>query len=221
MDFFKKYLGKQIVFEISGDGKHNGFLVDIGPDILVVFEEAKFLYIPLHHVYHLTLHPKPEPNRSVPQLSTESNNEEISYLSTLSNAKGLFCEIHIADRKTMHGYMTDILTDYFIFTFPLDKIIMVPLFHLKWMSPYERNATPYSLNHEQIVPLKSTTFIPSQTFREQLKQQEGSIISLNEGLESNKIGLLQQFEKDVLELVTADEKQHYYHIQHIKNICIR
>lgn len=220
MDMFNLYLGKQIDYKITGEGKHTGTLIDIGPDLLVVFEESKFLYIPLHHVHHLTLRPKPESNLLVPP-SVRSDEEEISCHSILSRARGLFCEINLAQHQTMYGYMADIQTDYFIFVSPLSKIMMIPHIHLKWMSPYASEVTPYSLNGGQFDPLKSLNLTVAKTFEEQLKQQEGSIISLNEGLNTNKIGLLQKMENGFLELVAADENKHYYLIQHIINVCIR
>jgi hypothetical protein len=221
MDFINQYLGQRIEFDILGDGMHIGILLDVGMDIIVVLEESKFLYVPLHHVRHLTLDPKSDPNIPDPELSIQSNGKQISYALTLSHAKGLFCEIYLADHQSMFGYITHVQADYFILVSPINKIIIIPIFHLKWMRPYNSNSKPYSLNYDGIVHINSTKFILSQTFEEQLKQHEGNIISLNEGLNFNNIGLLQKFENNILEMVSADEKKHYYHLEHIKNVSIR
>jgi hypothetical protein len=220
MDFLKQCLGKQINFDIPGDGVHSGVMVDVGPDIIVVSEDSKYLYIPLHHVRHLTLNPQPEPNISVPQPSSQSNHGEITYASTLGKANGLFCEFYLAEHSTLYGYMTDIQTDYFTIFSPLNKTMMIPLSSLKWMSPFDSGAAPYSMSRSQIEPSKQNKSSFAATFGEQLRVQEGSIISLNEGLNTNQIGLLQKFENDMLQLITADGRKHYYHIQHVKNACM-
>ncbi|SDN58903.1 hypothetical protein SAMN04487897_103261 [Paenibacillus sp. yr247] len=220
MDLFYPYLGKQIDFEILGDRRHIGYLIDMGPDIIVVFKESKFLYIPLSHVRHLMIPPIIVPNIAAPDLPTSSQHEVISYCSILRNAKGVLCEIYLADHQSMYGTISDILTDYFIFTTPLNKIMIIPLIHLKWISPNPSSATSASLKFEQIDLQQQPAFTFAETFEEQLKLHEGSIISIDEGLKTNKLGLLQKQKDRILELVTLDEKKHYYHLQHIKNVCI-
>ena len=217
MGFFDECLGQRIEFDVSGDGKHSGSLVDVGTDIIVVYKESKFYYFPLNHVRHLTHQPNAEGDSSVPELTFT---EKISYQTILQNAKGFFCEICLSGHQKMDGYMADVKTDYFVFVTPLGKTILIPQFHLKWISPFANNAMPYSLSLGQVaLQPQQTSFAP--TFAEQLKQEEGRIITLDEGLIDSMTGLLQKFEDRILEIVDVDEKKHYFHVQHVKNVCVR
>jgi hypothetical protein len=103
---------------------------------------------------------------------------------------------------------------------PLDKMMMIPSIHLKWISPFESSVNPYSQKRKPIDPQSQSKPTFAETFEEQLKLQEGSIISINDGLRSNKVGYLHKIENHILELVAADESKHYYLDQHIKNVCL-
>jgi hypothetical protein len=220
MDLLKQYLGHLIDVNILGDKMHTGILVDLGPDILVLTEESKYFYIPLYHISHVTLHPIIDSNLSVMKISSTSESAEISFPLILEHAKMAFCEIYLADHQMMYGHIADIQSDYFVFMSPLDKMMMIPSIHLKWISPFESSATPYSLKRKLIDPQNQSKLTFAQTFEEQLKLQEGSIISINDGLRTNKVGYLHKFENHILELVAADEIKHYYLDQHIKNVCL-
>jgi hypothetical protein len=219
MDLLKQYLGHLIDVDVLGDKMHNGKLVDLGPDILVLTEESKYVYIPLYHVSHVTLQPILDSNLSVIKVSSISESAEISFPLILEHARTAFCEIYLADHLIMHGYVVDIQSDYFVVMSPLDKMVMIPSIHLKWISPFESSANPYSQKRKPIDPQKSKPTL-AKTFEEQLKLQEGSIISINDGLRSNKVGYLNKIENHILELVAADESKHYYLEQHIKNVCL-
>lgn len=220
MGLLKQYLGHLIDVDILGDKMHTGILVDLGPDILVLTEESKYFYIPLYHVSHLTLHPLLDTDLSVMKISSTSESAEITFPLILKHAKTAFCEIYLADHQKMHGHVVDIQSDYFVFKSPIDKMMMIPNIHLKWIRPFEISATPYSLKQKPIDPQNQSKLTFAQTFEEQLKLQEGSIISINDGLRTNKVGYLQKFENHILELVAADEIKHYYLDQHIKNVCL-
>ncbi|NEW08383.1 hypothetical protein GK047_20510 [Paenibacillus sp. SYP-B3998] len=218
MDFLKPYLDKQIAIDIPGDSRHTGILVDVGSDFLVIWEDSKYLYVPTPHVRHLALHSKLESGTSSLQPPSNNYHASISYASTLAHAKGLFCDIYLAEHHTISGYITNIQTDYFIF-FSLNKTMLIPFSRLKWISPYDNHANPYSLDHVQLAPQRGeATWAP--TFGAQLHAQEGNLISMNEGLNTHQIGLLLAFENNMLELVTANETKHYYHLQHVINICL-
>jgi hypothetical protein len=220
MDLLKQYIGYLIDVDIPGDRLHIGILADVGPDILVLNEESKYFYIPLHHVHHLALHPQMDSNPFNMKNSLPSVSAEISFPLILEHAKKVFCEIYLADHQTMHGHILNIQSDYFVFISPLGKMMMIPSIHLKWISPFELSATPYSLKRKPIDSQSQAKLTFAQTFEEQLKLQEGRLISINDGLRMNKVGYLHKFENHILELVAADENKHYYYDQHIKIVCL-
>jgi hypothetical protein len=220
MDLLKQYLGHLIDVDVLGDKMHTGKLVDLGPDILVLTEESKFVYIPLYHVSHVSLQPILGSKLPVIKISSISESAEISFPLTLEHARTAFCELYLADHLIIHGYVMDIQSDYFVVMTPLDKIMMIPSIHLKWISPFESSATPYSQKLKPIDSQNQSKPTFAQTFEDQLKLQEGSIISINDGLRSNKVGYLHKIENHILELIAADESKHYYLEQHIKNVCL-
>jgi len=58
MQTLKTYLGKEIIVELSGERKRSGMLIDYGPDVLVIYEDTKYLYIPAAHIQHMEVSSK-------------------------------------------------------------------------------------------------------------------------------------------------------------------
>jgi hypothetical protein len=220
MDLLKQYLGHMIDVDILGDKMHTGIMADLGPDILVLTEESKYVYIPLYHVSHLNLHPIIDSNLSDLKIPSTSGRAEISFRLILEHAKQAFCEIYLGDHQMMYGHVVDVQSDYFVCRTPLDKMMMIPSIHLKWISPFETSSTPYSLKRKPVDPPDEFKLTFAQTFEEQLKLQECSMISINDGLRTNKVGYLQKLDNHMLEIIAADETKHYYPNQHIKNVCL-
>lgn len=219
MKDLSQFLGLTVDIELTGDKKHTGILMDFGLDILVIYNGMNFLYIPITHVEHLKLHPK----ESSTYISKPTDNptiegeKELSYRNILNNAKGLFVEIYVVGNMSIHGYITNILTNYFVFYSPVYKTMFIPLFHLKWLIPYMNMQTPYSLDNN-LLPVHPSNISLARTFEEQLKKLEGKIVVFDLGLKANKMGLLTKIEKNIAELVTAGEEKLYCNVQHIKAV---
>ena len=64
MIFFNTYIGKMVQIELLGIGIKIGYLIDVGPDIIVIYMEKKYLYLPIAHIRNIALKPR--------QMSTES-----------------------------------------------------------------------------------------------------------------------------------------------------
>ncbi|MDF2647251.1 MAG: hypothetical protein K0Q73_3056 [Paenibacillus sp.] len=219
MMFFNTYIGKMVQIELIGDGDKIGYLIDVGLDIIVIYMEKKYLYLPIAHIRNITLNLDKSITDSPPDLSLQTG--EITYHQILSSAVDRFVEIYIFNNQTLHGYVRHISQDYLVFHSPLYQTMYIPLFHLKWISPYQNNQTPYSQVRSQLAPSSpdpSFTLLPN-TFDQLLKDLEGEIVCFDSGLHANKIGLLQKLDFPFAELITADEKKLHYNIQHIKN-CI-
>ncbi|MGG0555226.1 DUF2642 domain-containing protein, partial [Priestia aryabhattai] len=144
MSDFMTLLGKQIEVQISGEDFFEGLLIDFGQDIFVLFNGQQFVYIPLLHVHSIKLSDKKNQITDSPtEQSFMEEIEAISYRKVLINAKGLFIEIYATENISFHGYILNVLNDYLIFYSPVYKIIFIPLNHVKWLTPYNHNVTPY------------------------------------------------------------------------------
>jgi hypothetical protein len=218
LQWLRSYLGKFIDIEITGGRVHQALLIDIGPDIVVVYNGVNFLYIPFIHIHYI----KQSIEDSIemytpPEVPIENGAEMISYRKVLNNAKGLFVEIYITGNQTIHGYFTSVMNDYFVFYSPVHHTTFISLNHLKYLIPYAPNSTPYSLSQNHF-PFNPTNVPLARTFDQQLKKVEGKIVVLDLGETPNKIGLLREIKDGIIELVTAKGEIFYWNVNHIKTV---
>ncbi|MGO4269318.1 DUF2642 domain-containing protein [Paenibacillus sp. TAF58] len=220
MMFFNTYIGMMVQIEMMGDRDKIGYLIDVGPDIIVIYMEKKYLYIPIAHIRNITLQAEDKMNTESPPAPVKQTGE-ITYSQILNSAIDRFVEIYISSNQTIHGYVRHIAQDYFVFYSPLYQVMYIPFIHLKWISPYLTKQTPYSqVQNQMAASLSNPTFaLLPNTFDQLLKDLEGEIVCFDTGLHVNKMGLLQKLNLPFVELITADEKKLYYNIEHIKN-CI-
>ncbi|NNU94821.1 DUF2642 domain-containing protein [Geobacillus sp. NFOSA3] len=218
MNHLHSLIGKQVELELSGKAMLQGILVDIGLDIIVIYNGKEYLYIPHLHIHNIRLsaNPDTELSDSTPELPFDED-DMISYRKTLNNAKGRFVEIYVTGNKSIHGYVTAVLNDYFVFYSPLYKTMFISLNHLKWLTPYQTNITPYTLGNE-VLPVKPTNIPLQRSLEEQLKKFEGKLIVFDLGDHPMKIGLLKQVKNNIIELVTASGESVFWKIIHVKTV---
>lgn len=212
------YLNQPVSMTVSGIRfSVKGTLIDLGTDILVLYNGIQFLYVPQIHIQQLTRCPANESNFGTPTEPILDPSTEISYRKVLLNAKGMFSEIYIAGNLTVHGYVTSIMNDFFVFYSPMFRSLYVSMRHLKILAPYDAHTTPYALEQEKF-PVHPTTASLARTFDQQLKKFEGEFVILDLGEHPEKIGLLKSVRNNLLELVTADGASTFIHLDHIKTI---
>lgn len=217
MNSLGQYIGKQVQIEVSGKFI-SGVLVDYGSDIIIIFNGQQFLYLPLNHLQYIKEVERHDPDLSLPSEAPIDNNaEQISFRKVLNNAKGLFVEIFVNGNQSIHGYLTSILNDYFVFYSPVYKTIFISLNHVKWLIPYSPNLTPYSLS-KQHLPVNPTNISLARTFEQQLKKLEGALVVFDLGVTPNKIGLLQKLENNTIELIMSNGEQIYWNVEHLKSV---
>lgn len=209
-------LNKQIKLKITGHS-FKGILTDFGNDILVLFDGQKFFYIPLLHVQKAVLIEEDNEDTKQPALLPFSPKDDlpISYRSTLINAKGLNTQIHVIGKKSLHGTILQVLSDYLVLYSPVYKLIYIPLAHLKWLTLYEKNVSPYSVQSE-LPDFPSL----SRSFEEQLKKFEGKIAVFDMGEDPDKIGLLKNGKSNLIELINANGENVYFKLNHVKSVYI-
>jgi len=212
------YLNQSVSLSVSGIRYSvRGKLIDLGPDILVMHNGTQYLYVPLVHIQHLT---RCSPQDSIfgePNEPPLDPTMDLSYRKVLLNAKGMFSELYIAGSQTVHGYVTSIMNDFFVFYSPLFRSLYVSMRHLKILVPYDPHTTPYALEQEKF-PVHPATASLARTFEQQLKKFENEFVILDLGEHPEKIGLLKSVKNNLIELVTADGASTFIHLDHIKTI---
>ncbi|MFC0272716.1 DUF2642 domain-containing protein [Metabacillus herbersteinensis] len=217
MNGISTFIGKQVDIEITGKTVFVGILIDVGLDIIVLFDGLQYLYIPLLHLHNIKLSSEDpiETSQRSKQTITDDT-EKIAYRKVLNNAKGMFVEIYVTGNKSIHGYITNILTDYFVFYSPVYKTMFISLHHLKWMIPYSSSLTPYTLGND-VLPVQPSTIPLLRTFEEQLKKYQGKLVVFDSGEHPNKIGLLKDIRNNIVELITANGETMFWKLTHLKS----
>lgn len=216
MNYLDTMLGKTVKLEISGNIERVGVLIDFGQDVVVIYDGLNYVYIPSVHLQNIRL----VSNVSVISGSAFERTDvenDLSYRKILNESKGMFVKIYVAGNQAIHGYITNVLTDYFVFFSPVHKTLWIPLFHLKWLIPYPENQTPYTLSKDAF-PVTPSTLKMARTFEEQLKKMEGKMVVFDLGSNPEKIGLLRSIQNHMAVLITADQKPWYWNIRHIKMV---
>lgn len=219
MSDFNQLIGQNVNIEISGKKELYGKLIDAGLDIIVIYNKQYF-YIPIGHIQRIKTDTQNSYDWDVdfqPNQPINTNSETISFRKILTNAKGTFVSLYIEGNKTIHGYLTSIMNDYFVFYSPAYKVMYISMNHLKWLIPYNKNTSPYSLNNEYL-PVNPTSISLARSFTEQCKKLENNIVILDSGDHPEKIGLLKKVNNNKITLVTAEEETVYWNCQHLKTL---
>lgn len=219
MQLLTSWLGKQTEFVLSGSKNPiQGEMIDIGNDIVVVYADNRFIYIPIHHLQQMRLVPNKRNMAVTTPTDPAIDHNKISYRKILMNSRGIFSEISLGD-KSIHGYVTAIMNDYFVFFSPLHHSVFISVKHLKYIVPYPTNTTPFSLKHEHF-PVQPASITLSRTLDQQLHKLEGQLVTLNLGAKPYRAGFLKKIEGNLLELVEAEGSSLIMHTDHIQAIHV-
>lgn len=217
MKVLRSLLNSTIDIEISGEKKHTGVLIDFGQDILVLFNGNEYIYFPILHIQNIKANNNIEDKVQVPNEASFETEQDISYRKTLQRARGQFVEIYVSGTLSLHGYVTTVMNNYFVFYSPVFKTLYIPMHHLKWLIPYSPDKTPYSIDRA-LLPVNPNVIPFTRTFEEQLTKLVGEIVIFDLGINPNKIGLLNKIENNLIELVISDGRSVYLNIQHITTV---
>ncbi|MBA4532872.1 DUF2642 domain-containing protein [Brevibacillus halotolerans] len=218
MEPISPFLNQFVEVTLPENNKVVGQVMDQGIDILVLYEGTRYIYVPWIHV------------KSIKQISSDLvnpfelqespillNKEALSYRNILNKAKGLFLEINVTGSHSLHGYVTTILNNYLVFYSPVFKTMFISLHHVKWLIPYSRSFTPFSLSNHHL-QIKASQIPLSRSFEEQMKRLEGELIILDTGDDPHKIGIVSRLDNNLLELISMTGDRTTWNVQHIKTI---
>lgn len=216
-----KSLIKEIIqVEISGKKLIKGTVIDLGSDIIVLFNGVDYVYIPFNHLQSLSVIQKNEIDIVYPtELSSIKNGEnegDLTLKDTLNLAKGKNVEIYITDDQLLHGSITQIKDDYFEFYSPVYQTMYISIYHLKWLIPYSHNENPYGLEENYSIKLNQDTL--ASTFKAQVGKLKDKMVVLNIGGNKSQIGKISNVEVQIVELQRARTTPIYLNIDHIKTL---
>ena len=220
MASFKNFLNKQVTIEISGNSTVDGILIEVGNDLLVVFNGENFLYIPLLHIQNLSESKFEESYGALPSLQElEHEKDELSLRKVLTAAKGIFVEINLSNNRSFHGFITTIMNNYFVFYSPIYKIMYISLQHLKWLIPYLTEQNPYMLKNN-LLPVNPSSIPLARTLDVQLNKLIGELVVMNSGERYEYIGKLSSIDSNFIELTTSRGESKLIGLRHLKSIFI-
>lgn len=225
MDILNQYIGKVVHLEGSGKFHLVGYLIDLGVDILVINNGRQYIYLPFKHIHTLRLATLEDDWIQLDQMddefevnkTNEINNGTTSYRKILKNAKGKFLECYITGNHTIHGYITQIMDDYFVFYSPVYHTLFISMDHLKYLIPYYPGVTPYSVDQAylEVDPIDITL---AKSFSQLFKQLEGKFVVMDLGANPKKIGFFKQINNGLIEIVTANGEVFHWNVNHIKTV---
>lgn len=214
---FSKYIGEEVELELSSKIKLRGILIDLGTDIIVLYDGNKYIYLPSRHLQYLKQNEDNELEFAPPSSPhTFNDNQAISLRNILNNAKGSFVEVYVTSNQSLYGYILNVLNNYLVFYSPVYKTVYIPLHHLKWLIPYQSDRAPYALSTYSF-PVQSTNLTLARTLEQQIKKLKGQMVIFDLGNNPSKIGVLQDIQDNIVELTTGKETV-YWNFYHIKTI---
>lgn len=157
-----------------------------------------------------------EPSSTLSILSTNPQ-KELTFDRILKEAKGIYVEIYILNKKPLHGTILEILDDYIVFYSPIYKKIYCPKDHLKWLIPYSTTERPYNLSASEYNWLHVEKGF-EKNLNLQLKKSLNKLIVINFGEKTHHIGKIISINDKMLELRTVKEESVYVNIEHVQTI---
>jgi len=215
-------LVKQVVqIEVSGKKVINGTLIDLGSDVIVLFNGKDFVYIPLNHIQNFKVDYDNE-NEIVdpigfPSITTGKNKGNLTFVEVLTQAKGKYIEIYVTGGQPLHGYITGIMNNYFVFQSPVYKTMYISLNHLKWLIPFAQNVGPYGLDNYNAALQPNIDSLAS-IFEIQVEKFKNEIVIFNTGGSKSFIGKVNKIEDQIVEILTAKANFIYLNLDHIKTV---
>ena len=213
---------KEVVqIEISGKKLINGTLIDLGSDVLVLFNGTDYVYIPTNHIQCLTINRTGDFEVKIPaelpSIITENNDkeEDLSIIKVLTEAQEEFVQIYVTGSQTLHGKIISIKDDYFVFYSPIYKMIYIPLNHFKWLIPYSKNKKPYGLGDNFL--LQSNNEVLASVFEIQVENLKNKLVMFNMGGKISHIGKISNIDNQIVEIQTAKYPV-YLNLTHIKTL---
>jgi len=220
----KQVLMQDIVeVEVSGKKVIRGTVIDLGTDVIVLYNGENFVYIPITHIQRFKkdynnnneeyIHAPTE----LPIIYVNESKEVINLAEVLIQAKGKSVEMHVTDHHSLHGHITDIQQNYFSFYSPIYKTMYISTDHVKWLIPYAQNMNPYGIANTLDTELLNKILLKN-TFAEQIGNLKDTLVILNAGGQREHLGKIIDVDDQIIEFQNARMSTTYFNLDHIKTI---
>ncbi len=218
-------LNKEIVvIELTGGKVLKGSVIDSSSDIIVIYNGIMFVYLPIDHIQTLEIDYNNEDNVQQPSErpafdSQVSSNKDLTLTNILSYAKGIHVEIFVTKNQALHGVITSVKNDYFVFESPIYKTMLISTKHLKWLIPYSKDQFPYGLSENEFLSLSSINNQSlNDTFESQIDQLRNQFVVLNLGKEFSHIGRVVTVKGQIIEIQNGKSNSTYFNLSHIQTV---
>ena len=209
-----------VTVSLIGDKLFKGIIFDSGSDIIVLFNGEDFIYIPVSHIEYIVADtPDAEFVESPNFSSILLNNlqKDLSLDSILKEAKGIYQELCVINKKSLHGTILDVLDDYIVFYSPIYKKIYIAKRHVKWLIPYMPSERPYNLSEAELNWQQAEKEY-LKYYVQQIAQLTNKLVVINLSEKIHHIGKIKNISDTMLELQTARAKSIHVNIAHIQTI---
>jgi hypothetical protein len=216
---YSAFTGEAVMIELTGKKTINGYLIEVGSEVMIVYNGDDYIYISTSHIKNMAVVSKDTIGIDEPSVSPQLEQEDqLSLRKILTTAKGVFLEIYTTGNQSIHGYITGIMNNYFAFYSPVYKTMYISLQHLKWLIPYSTNLSPYRLSKENLPVNPSNSITLARSFEVQLEKLSGHLVVLNLGVQEEMIGKIERVSDNIMELITAKGESTYLNMQHIQTV---
>ncbi|QHE63426.1 DUF2642 domain-containing protein [Rossellomorea vietnamensis] len=216
---YSAFTGEAVMIELTGKKTINGYLIEVGSEVMIVYNGDDYIYISTSHIKNMAVVSKDSIGIDEPSVSPQLEQEDqLSLRKILTTAKGVFLEIYTTGNQSIHGYITGIMNNYFAFYSPVYKTMYISLQHLKWLIPYSTNLSPYRLSKENLPVNPSNSITLARSFEVQLEKLSGHLVVLNLGVQEEMIGKIERVSDNIMELITAKGESTYLNMQHIQTV---
>ncbi|CAH0137683.1 hypothetical protein SRABI96_00398 [Peribacillus sp. Bi96] len=206
------HIDQYMELELTGNIYEAGILIEANSDIIVLYTGKVYRYIPFKHIK----------NFSFPMIDEEIGSGEVpeidetSFRKLLMNAKGMFVEIMLTKKDSVHGYIVGIMNNYFVFYSPVFKTMFISMDHLKWLSVCDDVNGPYGLNKaEQLAQVSTISW--ARTLEEQVKKLANKLVVLDLGMHPKNIGKISTVKNGIIEMADAHGEEIFVNMRHVKS----
>ncbi len=210
-----------VELEISGGKFITGSIIDSSNEIVVIFDGTDYLYIPFNHIHNLMISSNNDDSIDAPtepsSILSKDENSDLTLMKVLEAAKDIYTEIYVTGSLPLHGYISKIMDDYFVFQSPVYKTMYIALDHLKWVIPYSDSKKPYGLT-DLVFSIKPYNIALSDVFDKQIEQMKHELVVVNLGEKNHYLGRINNIIGRIVEIQTARGQFSYITLDHIRTL---
>lgn len=221
-NIFEQVKKETVKVHLAGKIFVKGSIIELSEEILILYDGNDFMYISMEHIENVSVVQDEEEIQqptTFPSTIKKEADSDYTLVQVLKQAKGMYTEVYVTNKHSLHGTITAVMDDYIVFYSPISKTIYIPFKHLKWIIPYSEHQRPYQLSDGE---LDGTAFNETyeNLFALQVEKMKNKLVVFNLGEKSYFIGKLMNVHGKIIKLQTARRNATFINMQHIKTMHI-